>query len=48
MKNKIAIKEMCKFDRWMRVKVKSIHYSNNLSMSEAYKKVYDNIASSSK
>ena len=40
--NKRATKEMEKFDRWMRTKVKSIHYADNERMSIAYQKVYNN------
>jgi hypothetical protein len=43
MKKKIAQREMTRFDRWMRTKVKSVHYADNKRMSEAYQKVYDNI-----
>ncbi len=43
MKDKRAIKEMNRFDRWMRVRIKSIHYADNKRMSEAYEKVYKNI-----
>ena len=33
---------MEKFDFWMRNVVKSIHYSDNKAMSEAYEKVAQN------
>ena len=43
MRNKKAEKEMNRFDRWMRTKVKSIHYADNKRMSEAFERVYKNI-----
>jgi hypothetical protein len=43
MRNKKAEKEMRRFDRWMRTKVKSIHYADNKRMSEAFERVYNNI-----
>lgn len=45
MRNKRAEKEMHRFDRWMRTKVKTIHYADNERMSEAYRRVYNNIIS---
>lgn len=33
---------MEQFDQWMRNVVKSIHYSDNKAMSEAYEKVQQN------
>ena len=33
---------MEQFDKWMRNVVKSIHYSDNKAMSEAYEKVSQN------
>ena len=42
-KNKIASREMLRFERWMRVRVKTIHYADDARMSAAYQKVYDNI-----
>jgi hypothetical protein len=33
---------MEQFDQWMRNVVKSIHYSDNKAMSEAYEKVAQN------
>jgi hypothetical protein len=43
MRNKRAEKEMHRFDRWMKTRIKSIHYANNEKMSQAYQKVYQNI-----
>lgn len=43
MRNKRAEKEMQRFDRWMRTRVKSIHYADNKRMSEAFERVYKNI-----
>lgn len=43
MKNNRAEKEMHRFDRWMRTRVKSIHYADNKRMSEAFERVYKNI-----
>lgn len=45
MKNKRAEKEMHRFDKWMRTRVKSIHYADNKRMSEAFERVYNNINS---
>jgi hypothetical protein len=33
------LKQIKKFDKWMRKTVQSIHYSNNEKMSKAYKKI---------
>lgn len=33
------IKQIKKFDKWMRKTVQSIHYSNNEKMSNAYQKI---------
>ncbi len=43
MRNKKAEKEMHRFDKWMRTRVKSIHYADNKRMSEAFERVYNNI-----
>jgi hypothetical protein len=45
MRDKKAEKEMQRFDRWMRTKIKSIHYADNKRMSEAFERVYNNINS---
>ena len=45
MSSKLAEKEMHRFDKWMRTRVKTIHYADDKRMSIAYKKVYDNIIS---
>lgn len=43
MKEKnLAFKEAVSFEVWMRDTVKSIHYANNLEMSEAYQRVMNN------
>lgn len=42
-KEKKATKEMLRFERWMLKRVKTIHYANNESMSEAYRRVYNNM-----
>jgi hypothetical protein len=42
MKDKKAIREMHRFDKWMRTRVKTIHYADDKRMSEAYQKVYNN------
>jgi hypothetical protein len=33
------LKQIKKFDKWMRKTVQSIHYSNNEKMSNAYQKI---------
>ena len=33
------LKEIKKFDKWMRKIVKSVHYSNNEKMCNAYNKI---------
>jgi hypothetical protein len=33
------LKQIKKFDKWMRKTVQSIHYSNNERMSNAYQKI---------
>jgi hypothetical protein len=38
--NRKGNREMQKFYKWMAVKVKSVHLSNNEKMSEAYTKVF--------
>lgn len=38
----LAFKEAVSFEVWMRDTVKSIHYANNLEMSEAYQRVMNN------
>ena len=43
MRNKRAEKEMHRFDRWMKTRIKSIHNADNKKMTEAYQKVYQNI-----
>lgn len=40
--NNLAFKEAVSFEVWMRDTVKSIHYANNLEMSEAYQRVMNN------
>mgnify|MGYP001082332063 CR=1 FL=1 len=45
MRDKKAEKEMQRFDKWMRTKIKSIHYADNKRMSEAFERVYNNINS---
>lgn len=40
---KKAIKEMQRFERWMLKRVKTIHYADNERMSEAYRRVYNNM-----
>jgi hypothetical protein len=39
MDKKIKLKEVKKFDKWMRKIIKSIHYSNNEKMFNAYLKI---------
>jgi hypothetical protein len=39
---KLAFKEAVSFEVWMRDTVKSIHYANNMEMSEAYQRVMNN------
>ena len=39
---KRGTKEMNKFSLWMKNTIKSIHFSDNQKMSEAYEKVYLN------
>jgi len=33
------LKQIKKFDKWMRKTIQSVHYSNNEKMSNAYKKI---------
>ena len=33
------LKQIKKFDKWMRKTIQSIHYSNNEKMSNAYQKI---------
>ena len=33
------LKQIQKFDKWMRKTIQSVHYSNNEKMSNAYKKI---------
>jgi len=40
---KKAIKEMLRFEKWMLKRVKTIHYADNERMSEAYRRVYNNM-----
>jgi hypothetical protein len=42
-KEKKATKEMQRFERWILKRVKTIHYADNERMSEAYKRVYNNM-----
>jgi hypothetical protein len=39
MEKKVKLKEVKKFDKWMRKTVQSIHYSNNEKMCNAYQKI---------
>jgi hypothetical protein len=39
MDKKVNIKEIKKFDKWMRKVVQSIYYSNNEQMRNAYQKI---------
>ena len=39
-KEKVAIKEMSRFEKWMLKRVRTIHYANNEKMAEAYDRVY--------
>ena len=38
----LAFKETQAFEVWMRDTVKSIHYANNNSMTDAYNRVFNN------
>ncbi len=38
-KTKVNLKEAKKFDKWMRKTVKSVYYSDNKKMTNAYLKV---------
>jgi hypothetical protein len=40
-KEKIALKEMSRFEKWLTQRVKTIHYANNEKMSEAYIRIYN-------
>jgi hypothetical protein len=33
------LKQIKKFDKWMRKTIQSVHYSNNEKMSNAYQKI---------
>ena len=39
MENKEKLKEIKKFDKWMRKTIQSIYYSNNEQMCNAYLKI---------
>jgi hypothetical protein len=39
MEKKINLKEAKKFDKWMRKTVKSVYYSDNKKMTNAYSKI---------
>ena len=39
-KTKVNLKEAKKFDKWMRKTVKSVYYSDNKKMCNAYLKLY--------
>ena len=41
-RERIAKREMQRFERWMLKRVKTIHYADNERMSEAYARVYKN------
>ena len=42
-REKKATREMQRFERWILKRVKTIHYADNERMSEAYKRVYNNM-----
>jgi hypothetical protein len=41
-KEQLAFQEALAFEQWMKETVKSIHYANNLKMSDAYERVITN------
>ena len=41
-KEKLAFQEALAFEVWMRETVRTIHYANNIQMSEAYNRVMNN------
>ena len=41
-KEKLAHQEALAFEVWMRETVRTIHYANNIQMSEAYNRVMNN------